>query len=122
MDDGFVGIKVGRNDSIVVRDNVISGKAYYGIRVHGRDKPQDTTVFAERNMVTDNDMTSLEIKAPDDYSNENADGVMFAGTQGNSETVHVWLDSLTKGNVVEVRKGETVIDEGQDNKTSYTDP
>lgn len=122
LDDGFVGIKVGRNDSIRVIDNVISGKAYYGIRVHGRDKPHDTAIFAEGNIVTDNNMTGLEIKAPDDYSNENADGVIFAGTQGNSETVHVWLDSLTKGNMIEIRKGEKVVDEGQNNKISYTDP
>ena len=65
-------------------------------------------------------MSSLEIKGPDEYSDNNADGRMFAGSPRGSATANIWLDSNSKGNVVKLGKGETVIDEGEENRISFS--
>jgi hypothetical protein len=115
LTDGAVGIKLGRNDDVLVSGNTISGKAYYGIRVHGVSTPDDREVFSEGNQVIDNDMSRLEIKQTDWYSNKHSDGITFEAT---GKTGHVWLDKHSRDNTVEVKPGETVIDEGEDNKVT----
>lgn len=119
LDDGFVGIKIGRNDSVEVAGNVITGKAYYGIRVHALGDPHDVTMYADGNTVMDNDMETLTIKGPDAYSDSLADGKTFAISPGGSETAHVWLDLLSRNGTVGVKADEVVIDEGEGNSIIF---
>ena len=65
-------------------------------------------------------MRDLVVKGPDEYSDSHSDGRMFAVTPRGSATSHVWLDSNSKGNVVKLSKGETFIDEGEDNRISFS--
>jgi hypothetical protein len=64
-------------------------------------------------------MADLLIKAPDKYSDNHIDGRMFTGSEGKSTTGHVWLNEYSARNVVKIRAGETVIDEGKDNEITY---
>ena len=119
LKEGYEGIHVRKCDDFEVADNKISGKAYYGIRVSGRRKPGEIDLSALNNLVEDNDMSGLDVKGPDEYSDNHADGRMFAGSPRGSATAHVWLDSNSGENVVKLRKGEKVIDEGEDNRISF---
>ena len=121
LDDGFVGIKMGRNDGIEVAGNTITGKAYYGIRVHAKGDPSDATMYADGNTIKDNDMDGLTIKPPDDYSNDHIDGVIFTGAEGRSQLAHVWLDQYSKNNAVNLKANETIIDEGENNTIIFED-
>ena len=121
LDDGFVGIKMGRNDGIEVAGNTITGKAYYGIRVHAKGDPSDATMYADGNTIKDNDMDGLTIKPPDDYSNDHVDGVIFTGSQGRSQLAHVWLDPYSRNNAVNLKANETIIDEGEGNTIIFED-
>ena len=112
LKDGYEGIHVRKCDDFEVSGNTISGKAYYGIRVSGRRKPGEPDLSALNNLVEDNDMRGLDVKGPDEYSDNHADGRMFAGTQGKSATAHVWLNKFSKDNMIKVEADETVIDEG----------
>ena len=122
LKEGSMGILIRKSDFTEVVDNKISGKAYYGLHVSGSESRGGIELGANENVFEANDMESLVIKEPDEYSDRHVDRRMFTGVGGKSVTAHVWLDSLTKGNVVEIRKGEKVVDEGQNNKISYTDP
>ena len=115
LDNGYVGIKIGRNDSIEVAGNVITGKTYYGIRVHAQGDPRDATIYADENTVQDNDMDKLMIKTPDDYSNSHVDGMIFSGSPGRSALAHIWLDKYSRNSMVKVKTSETVIDQGKNN-------
>jgi hypothetical protein len=64
-------------------------------------------------------MRGLELKAPDEYSKDLFDEKVYAGSKAGSTTAHVWLSTNTKGNVVKVSSGETVVDEGEDNTIIY---
>ena len=120
LKEGYEGIHVRKCDDFEVIDNTISGKVYYGIRVSGRKKPGELDLSALNNFVKDNDMRDLVVKRPDEYSDSHSDGRMFAVTPRGSATSHVWLDSNSKGNVVKLSKGETFIDEGEDNRISFS--
>ncbi len=121
LENGFVGIKIGRNDNIEVAGNIITGKAYYGIRIHAQGDPRDVTIYADGNKVKDNNMDGLTIKDPDDYSNGHVNGMTFTGSQDRSATAHVWLDRYSRNSTVRVKASETVIDEGEDNKVLFYD-
>ncbi len=121
LDNGFVGIKIGRNDRIEVAGNVITGKAYYGIRVHAHGDPQDFTIYSDGNTVQDNDMNMLTIKEPDDYSDGHVDGMIFTGLPGRSAMAHVWLDKYSRNSMARVKVSERVIDEGEDNTVIFED-
>jgi hypothetical protein len=71
------------------------------------------------NVVENNDMKGLKIKKPDEYSDNHADGRMFKSLEGKSTTAHVWVNAFSKNNVIKVRAGETVIDEGESNSIIY---
>jgi hypothetical protein len=120
LKDGYEGIHVRKCDEFEVANNTISGKAYYGIRTSGRRKPGEPDLSALNNLVEDNVMSGLDVKGPDEYSDNHADGRMFAGSPGRSATSHVWLGSNTRESVVKLRKGETVIDEGEENRISFS--
>ncbi len=121
LDDGFMGIKMGRDDGMEVAGNTITGKAYYGIRLHAQGDARDAKIYADGNTVKDNNMDGLTIKTPDEYCNSHVDGVIFTGSPGRSELAHVWLDSYSRYNSVSVKAGEKVIDEGEDNTVSFVD-
>jgi len=121
LKDGHVGIHIRKSDEIEVSDNAISGKAYYGIQVSGRRKSGALDLWAIDNVVENNVMKGLNLKKPDPYSDGHVDGRMFTGSEGKSASAHVWLDAFSKDNVITVRAGETVIDEGKDNIITYID-
>lgn len=115
LDDGAVGVYLRKSDGIYVHNNRISGKAYYGIQVSGIENRVGFDLGANGNVIEDNDLTNLELKNPDEYSDNHVDGRMFAGTKGESATAQIWLNTYTKDNLIEVEADETVIDEGVKN-------
>lgn len=116
LKNGFEGIHVRKCDAFKVRENTISGKAYYGIRISGRKKPGDLDLSAINNLVEYNDMNNLEIKEPDGYSDNHADGRMFFKLEDGSKTAKIWLDRNTKSTILKIRENETIIDEGEENQ------
>jgi hypothetical protein len=46
---------------------------------------------------------------------------MFTGSNGKAETAHVWLNNNARGNGIKVKANETVIDDGEDNKVTFSD-
>lgn len=115
LDDGSVGVLIYRCDGFEVAENQISGKAYYGIQLTGGDKIRDLELSAERNIVKRNKMGSLEIKAPDIYSETLIDGQIFSCSREGSKTAYVWLNSYTRYNSINVSEEVSVIDEGTSN-------
>jgi hypothetical protein len=67
-------------------------------------------------------LANLNIRKPDYYSNNHADGRMFTSTQNQSTTAYVWLDKFTKNNLVRVKNDESVIDEGENNTIVHEYP
>jgi predicted transcriptional regulator len=114
---GYEGVHVRRCDNFDVSNNQISGKAYYGFRVSGR-KNDTQDLRALKNRIEDNDMDKLDIMDPDEYSDNHADGNMFQKGSDGSNTCHVWLGKNTCSNVVTISEHESVIDEGEENKTT----
>jgi len=121
LGDGSVGVLIRKNDRTEVFGNKISGKAYYGFHLWGSRNREGFDLGSNENLVEDNDMTDLVIKASDEYSDSHVDGRMFTGSEGKSATAHVWLNAFSKDNVIKVRADETVIDEGEDNKITYVE-
>ena len=121
LENGLVGIKVGRSDNIEVSENIISGKVYYGIRVCAKGRPTDEIFYSEKNSVKNNDMSQLTIKDSDRYSNNYADGIVFHGTKGNAGTANIWLDDYTIECNIKLRTGETLIDDGKNNFIAFVD-
>jgi predicted transcriptional regulator len=121
LEDGSVGVLIRKNDRTEVFGNKISGRAYYGFHLWGSRDREGFDLWSNENLVEDNDMTDLVIKAPDEYSDGHVDGRMFTGSEGRSATAHVWLNAFSKDNVIKVKADETVIDEGEDNKVTYVD-
>jgi predicted transcriptional regulator len=121
LGDGYVGVLIRKNDRAEVINNKFSGKAYYGFQLSGSRDREVFDLESNENLVEDNDMRYLEIKAPDEYSDSHIDGRMFTGSEGKSTTAHVWLNAFSKDNKIKVRADETVIDEGEDNKITYVD-
>ena len=119
LKDGYEGIHVRKCDDFEVADNTISGEAYYGIRISGRKRSGELDLRALNNLVEGNDMGDLRIRDPDEYSNNQVDGRMFTGSPGSSATAHVWLDPYSKDNIIQLRRDEKVIDEGEKNKILY---
>jgi len=115
LQDGSIGILLESCDGFDITDNTMSGKAYYGIGVFPETDIQRSNLGANENVINNNYMRDLNIKNPDDYSKVLFDEKAYAGSKAGSTTAHVWLSTNTKGNVVKVSSGETVIDEGEDN-------
>jgi len=120
LKDGYEGIHVRKCDDFEVTDNTIMGEAYYGIRVSGRKSSGRQDTRALNNIIKDNDMSGLQIKEPDAYSNNNVEGRRFAGSHAGSATAHVWLDTFSENNVIKISKNEKVIDEGKENTIEYS--
>ena len=110
-----MGVLIRRNDRTEVVDNKISGKAYYGFHLWGSEDREVFDLGSNENMIEDNDLSDLEIKTPDEYSDAHVDGRMFTGSPGQSATAHVWLNKFSARNTICVKNDETVIDEGTSN-------
>ena len=121
LGDGSVGVLIRKNDRTEVFGNKISGKAYYGFHLWGSGDREGFDLGSNDNLVEDNDMTDLVIKAPDEYSDSHVDGRMFTGSEGKSTTAHGWLNAFSNDNSITVRADETVFDEGEGNKISYVE-
>lgn len=119
LGDGSVGVLIRRNDRTEVVDNKISGKAYYGFHLWGSEDREGFDLGSNANLIEDNDLSGLEIKTPDEYSDSHVDGRMFTGSAGKSATAHVWLNSYSNKNRIKMIPDETVIDEGEGNEISY---
>ena len=85
----------------------------------GSEDRQGIDLSAQGNTFESNDLEGLEIKEPDGYSDAHVDERMFTGTDDKSTTAYVWLNKHSKDNVIKVKAGETVIDEGEDNKVIF---
>jgi predicted transcriptional regulator len=113
LGDGSVGVIIRKNDGTKIYGNKFSGRAYYGFHLWGSRDREGFDLGSNRNLIEDNDMTGLVIKAP------HVDGRMFTGSAGRSITGHVWLNEFSARNYVKLKVDETVIDEGADNEISY---
>ena len=116
LENGVISIYSRSCDGFEITSNTLTGKAYYGIGILPEAGLERTELGAHGNIIEDNDMSRLNIKNPDDYSKVLFDEKAYACSKVGSITAHVWLSTNTKGNVVKVSSGETVVDEGEDNK------
>jgi len=119
LGDGSVGVLIRKNDGTEVFGNKISGSVYYGFHLWGSKDREGFDLGSNANLIEDNDLTELEIKVPDEYSDSHVDGRMFTGTEGKSSTSHVWLNKYSARNVIRLKAGETGIDEGVENEITY---
>ena len=117
LDKGYEGISVKECDDFEVRDNSISGEAYYGIRLSGSKKSGEKDLRAMDNVIEDNDMKNLIIKKPDLYVFNHSDGKMFSKRE--PITAHYWFDQYTKRNKVTLLDTNKVIDEGENNTITH---
>ena len=119
LKDGSIGIYTESCAGFQITGNSIAGKAFYGIGIFpgvDENRPEFGSV---ENVIEDNDMRDLEIKAPDEYSKILIDKRMYPGSKAGSATAHVFLNINTKANRVKVTSNETLIDEGINNKITY---
>ncbi len=114
--NGYEGVHIRRCDDFKVHNNKILGEAYYGIRISGRQTSEELDLRSLNNNIEANNMNGLKISEPDQYSNNNADGRVFAGSEGKSFTSHIWIDQHSHNNNIKMSKNETIIDEGVNNK------
>lgn len=119
LEDGSLGILLRKTDNTEVLDNEISGSVYYGFHFWGSSEREGIDLESNSNIIEKNNLKSLVIKSPDEYSDSNVDGRMFTGSPGKSVTAHVWLNSHSKKNRITIIPDETVIDEGENNEISY---
>ena len=75
-----------KNDGTEVFGNKVSGQVYYGFHLWGSRDREGIDLRSKENLVEDNDMTDLVIKAPDEYSDSHVDERMFTGSDGKSKT------------------------------------
>jgi hypothetical protein len=112
-------VLIRKNDRTEVCGNRISGRAYYGFHFWGSQDREGFDLGSNANLIEDNDLSDLEIKTPDAYSDSHVDGRMFTGSPGKSATAHVWLNPYSDRNRIKLVPSETVIDEGKNNEISY---
>jgi hypothetical protein len=115
LKNGYEGIHVRMCDDFEVEDNEISGEAYYGIKITGKNDSRKLDLRALSNMVEKNDMCNLQIRSSDSYSDNHIDGQMFAGSVGKAVTSHIWLNEYSSENIIKIKNDESVIDEGKNN-------
>ena len=77
LEDGFVGVFIRKNDETEVYGNKISGRVYYGFHLSGSRDREGFDLSTSNNVVKDNNLCGLFIKASDVYSDSHVDGRMF---------------------------------------------
>jgi hypothetical protein len=60
-------------------------------------------------------MRGMMLRATDENSRGLFDDRIFMGTKAGTTPAHVWLNTNTRGSLVKVKLGETVVDEGEVN-------
>jgi parallel beta-helix repeat protein len=117
LKNGYEGIHLRKCDEFRVLGNMISGNAYYGIRISGHRKFGDLDMSSTKNQVKDNNLDKLKIKETDDYVSNHSDGKMFASSLSDlqTQTMHIWLDQYTRNNEIYMRENEILLDEGENN-------
>jgi hypothetical protein len=113
LKNGYEGIHVRKCDEFEIIGNKILGDAYYGIRISGHRKFGDRDMVSYHNILRENDLKELTIKAPDDYVRNNLDGKIFS--QIEPKTAYIWLDRFTKNNKIFIND-MSLIDEGDENE------
>ena len=116
LEDGLYGIQLRKTDDVEVVGNKLDGRVYYGLHISGKESKELPDLLSKNNVIKDNDFEMLNIKNPDYYSDDNANGYLFAGLYKESQTAHIWLNQLTKNNDVELNYQDTIIDHGNQNK------
>jgi predicted transcriptional regulator len=115
VNDGLYGIQVRKSDQVKITGNKISGRTYYGLQVNGSRPRENIELGSNSNHFSDNNMTELEIKPPDEYSDKLGNYV-FNGADEKTMTAHVWLNKYSSNNLIKLKPGETSIDESAENK------
>ncbi len=81
----------------------------------GHSESEKLDLRACNNTIEGNYLRDLRIRKPDKYSNNHAEGRMFATSPEGSATGHIWLGVNTKGNTIKTINKEAVIDQGERN-------
>jgi hypothetical protein len=115
LHDGYIGIQLRKTDNVIVEKNVIKGKVYYGYQISGSKNRGKIKLDSSNNTFKDTNITKLQIKEPDEYSDLNNNGYTFTGIEEKSKTAYVWLNQFTRENTIDIQN-ENIIDEGEDNK------
>jgi len=113
--EGAAGIIAESCDRFNIIGNTISGCAYYGIGVFPRGDAKRTSQGAYENVIEDNDMREMKLRSADENSRGLFDDRAFKGTKAGTAPAHLWLNTNTRGSLVKVKHGETVVDEGEAN-------
>lgn len=121
LEEGAVCILAESCDGFEIAGNALSGEAYHGIGFFPHSDPKRSNLGASENTVEGNRTGDLAIKGADEYSSGLFDDKSYAASKAGKVTAHVFLNPNTRGNLVKVSIGETVIDEG-DGNTVLTGP
>jgi len=121
LNEGHVGILVSCSDDFIVEENEISGSSYYGIQVSGKVDLGFHDRMAKRNLIKENDFSTLEVRNPDEYSRNHLDGVIFSTASTKSNTAHVWLNSHSLGNELLAHPCDIILEEGQGNQVNLNE-
>jgi predicted transcriptional regulator len=119
LKNGYIGIQLRKIDNVLVENNVIKGKVYYGYHVCGSKNRGNIILDSSDNIFINNDMSELEIKETDEYSDANNNGYVFTGEEGRTKTAYAWLNPLTRRNKLHIQY-KNVIDEGKNNQIVLT--
>lgn len=114
LKDGTVGILVQRTDETQIIDNKITGKAYYGFHIKGSKKQEGLNLESNRNLLEDNDLSRLDLKHPDKYSDIYIGNTIHDDTD-KTRTAHILMDNYTKDNKITIMPNVSVMDKGQNN-------
>ena len=119
LEDGSIGIYTESLDNSRINGNTLTGKAYYGIGILPGIDENRSEFGSFENVIENNDMRGLEIKAPDKYSKTLFDEKKYPHSKAGSSTAYVLLDMNTNANKVKVTSNENVLDEGTNNKIKF---
>jgi len=116
LKEGHIGVQIRKSDSRIVKNNKFSGRVYQGLQISGSKDRGGIDLASHGNIFKENDLEKLVIKEPDEYSDGNVNGYTFTGEEGKSRPAHVWLNPYASHNIIQLEAGQTVIDEGNENK------
>ncbi len=118
LGNGAIGMHFDSCDKFDIIDNIISGRAYYGISISSRTNFRKKVQGAFQNRLINNSLEDLEIKSPDKQSYVIFDREIRDINIRNS-TAHIFLGKNTARNLVRLNFKYCVIDEGEENNIHY---